>query len=128
TPATRAARLAALEEDAPEWHFRQAERANANGQVFAVRVHLPYLDAVRPRTPAEHVRRGRLRSGGGEWEKAVADYSAALEAEKDNPETWGLRGQARAALGQWDRASDDYSRAVALKPAVDWIWSDQAAL
>jgi WD40 repeat protein/serine/threonine protein kinase/tetratricopeptide (TPR) repeat protein len=128
TPASRATRARLLEDGALEWHYSQAEQANANGKTFAVRFHLPYLDRARPTTPDEYLRRGRLRVGGEEWQKAIDDLSKSLEKNPENAETLALRGHARAARGLWNEARKDYDRAVALGPEQQWIWAEHAAL
>src|SRR5262249_55689379 len=50
------------------------------------------------------------------WEKAIADYTRAIELMPDNASLWFERGRCYGHLGQWQKAAPDYTRAVELRP------------
>jgi serine/threonine protein kinase/tetratricopeptide (TPR) repeat protein len=58
--------------------------------------------------------RGNAHAAQRQYDKAVADYSKAIEQYPDNPEGWTERGRVYGVLGQHDKALSDYSRAVEL--------------
>jgi WD40 repeat protein/tetratricopeptide (TPR) repeat protein len=57
------------------------------------------------------------------WERAVADYTRAIDlgADKDLGQRawvlWYNRGSAQASLGQWDKAAADFAASAQRKPA-----------
>jgi tetratricopeptide (TPR) repeat protein len=58
----------------------------------------------------------------GQLDKAVADFSRALELDAKHAAAWGGRGVAYSALGQLEKAVADYSRAVELDPKFAAAW------
>jgi WD40 repeat protein/serine/threonine protein kinase/tetratricopeptide (TPR) repeat protein len=113
------------------------------------------LDPGSATTSLTLLLRGRVYVASGQWDKAIADYAAALNwpdirlgnpkevmvlnvaipqlsaflAEKpDHWQAWFHRGVAHGRLGQWDRALADYSRAIALNPD-DWRpWAERGRI
>jgi serine/threonine protein kinase/tetratricopeptide (TPR) repeat protein len=52
----------------------------------------------------------------GQYDKAVADCSRAVELDPKHEHAWYNRGVAYASLGQYDRAADDYETFLKLAP------------
>ena len=52
--------------------------------------------------------RGYAYSELGQWDKAIADYSRALEIDPDYATVYFSRGFAYRNINQWDRAIADY--------------------
>ena len=52
----------------------------------------------------------------GQDDKAVADYSKAIELDPSNVYAWHNRGMIHATLGQVDEAVADYTKAIELDP------------
>ena len=51
-------------------------------------------------------------------EKAVADYTRAIELNRREPVYWSNRGSAYAELGQHDKAAADFAKAIELNAAT----------
>jgi WD40 repeat protein/tetratricopeptide (TPR) repeat protein len=69
------------------------------------------------------VRHGDALKSTSEWQKAVFDYSTALDLNlPDRADVLGRRGLAYGRLSQWNGAVGDYSAAIELKPAVANYW------
>jgi tetratricopeptide (TPR) repeat protein len=65
-----------------------------------------------------HCRRGQGLLQQQQWDKALADYSRAIELDTKYAEAWWQRGKTYAALKQWDKAITDQTQAIQLKS--DW--------
>ena len=52
----------------------------------------------------------------GELDRAIADFSSAIELKPNYVEAYARRGRAHASMGQYDRAIADYNKAIELKP------------
>jgi tetratricopeptide (TPR) repeat protein len=61
-----------------------------------------------------------------QWEKAIADYSKAIEREPKNAWRLGQRAEANGELKQWDKAIADYSKVIDLEPKNAWRLSQRA--
>jgi WD40 repeat protein/serine/threonine protein kinase len=57
-----------------------------------------------------------------DWEKAVADYTRALELEPDLAEAYRHRGRCHAELAQLDQAAADFAEALARAPETPNPW------
>lgn len=70
--------------------------------------------------PLADIRAGNEAFANGKLEKAIADFSRAIESGDLDTETLALahnnRGVVLAELGDFDRAIDDYERSLELKP------------
>lgn len=90
-----------------------------------------YIDAVQNYTQAIRTNKGEIAiedvarifnsrgiayQGLDEMDKAIDDFSNALELDDKNPEFSMNRGLAFADQKKYDRARDDFSRAIALAP------------
>jgi tetratricopeptide (TPR) repeat protein len=56
------------------------------------------------------------------WPEAIADFTAALDRDPKDAESWDGRGRAFASRKEWDRFIADMRRACALRPAPSWLW------
>jgi tetratricopeptide (TPR) repeat protein len=61
--------------------------------------------------------RGTLYAGKGDYDKAIADYSKAIEINPRDADVYSNRGAAYAdGKGQYDKAIADYSKALEINP------------
>ncbi|MEX2189038.1 MAG: protein kinase [Pirellulales bacterium] len=88
---------------------RQGDRQRAGAALAEARE----ADARNPRV---RVLLGRSHAASREWEAAVAEFTAALEANPDDHETYDRRGAAYRELKQYEKALDDFSQAIDLWP------------
>ncbi len=51
-----------------------------------------------------------------EWDKAIADYTRALEIDPNYTDGYSNRGNAYGTLKQWDKAIADYTKAIKIDP------------
>jgi len=51
-------------------------------------------------------------------ERAIEDFSQAIDLEPSRAEFWLHRGDARARLSDWDGAIADYSESIRLEPSA----------
>jgi len=70
--------------------------------------------------------RGRVHSRLGQWDKAVAAYSEAIDLGLRDAPIWSERGTAYAILEQYESAAADFARAVEAKPDEVYFWYYQA--
>jgi tetratricopeptide (TPR) repeat protein len=61
-------------------------------------------------------KRGQLYAAQGDWEMAVTDYTAAIEADPGWPWVYYLRARALAELGRTAEAQADLTKGLALNP------------
>ncbi|MBS0471126.1 MAG: tetratricopeptide repeat protein [Proteobacteria bacterium] len=85
------------------------------GDYAAAIADLDILIVAAPKDPALYRLRAFSREMRGELDKAVADYSTALDIEPDAT-TRLYRGRAYSRLQRFDDALADFAAAVALKP------------
>lgn len=75
--------------------------------------HRPRLNAPRPyNAPPARVSRSNL----GLFDRAVDDYTRALELDPANAAAYNNRGYAWRKLGRYDAAVADYTRSLELEP------------
>lgn len=73
----------------------------------------------RSETPAEvaaHMRQGQLYAQQGEYERAIIEYTAALQSDLTIAAPFVHRGDAFRHRGEYDRAVADYTQALRLEP------------
>ncbi len=58
----------------------------------------------------------------GEWDKAAAEYTKAIELKQDAWEVWSGRAFVHFSRQQWDKAIVDYSKAIDVAPHVHTNW------
>jgi tetratricopeptide (TPR) repeat protein len=66
----------------------------------------------KPNLSTALMNRGLAYATLGQWEKAIDDYSKAIENAPIDAETYDNRGVAYCTLEQWGKAIDDFSRAI----------------
>lgn len=93
----------------PEADAAVVERARASATA-APNVTTSQLTAQR------HLERGLDHSEKGELERAIADYTLAIDLEPDHADSFVCRGAARKDAGDLDGAVADYERAIELDP------------
>lgn len=87
--------------------------------------HGPAIEAV-PRWQ-KAVKRGLEFEKSGDFEKALSEFSSALDMEPDRPEILHNRGRALAGLEQYVRAAEDFSKALETSKNPNEILLDRAA-
>ncbi|MCF7958617.1 MAG: tetratricopeptide repeat protein [Phycisphaerae bacterium] len=65
--------------------------------------------------------RGQAYNGLGQYDKAVADFTKAVELKSDDNLYW-LRGDAYYSLGQYDKAFADFTKSIELNPKNSYYW------
>lgn len=69
-----------------------------------------------PNLAVAFMNRGLAYKKKGQWERAIADYSAAIRLNSGDAEIYNNRGNAYYHDGQLDRAAADYDDAIRLRP------------
>ncbi len=119
SPLDHMASLAGLLQEAEAWG-----ELLSLGVALGLRGHhdeaLRCFDAVikgMPEPPAEaYFNRGVAWYHKGEYDRAIQDYTKAIELKPDDAEAYYNRGLAWDELGDFDRAIQDFDRAIELKP------------
>ena len=83
-----------------------------------------------PKDARAYDRRGQAYGNKGDWDKAIADYSEAIQRDPKDAQVYGYRGLAYGYKGDWDKAIADYSEAIRLDPKAAWAygcrgWADR---
>jgi tetratricopeptide (TPR) repeat protein len=60
------------------------------------------------------------------WDKALADYSKAIEMGSKSASMWASRGGIYRGLEQWDKALADYSKAIEMDPMKPQSYAGRA--
>lgn len=71
--------------------------------------------------------RGIAYYAGKEWDKAMADYSKAIEIDPNYTDAYYSRGNAWDNSGQFDKAIADYSRAIEINPKLTQAYYNRGA-
>jgi tetratricopeptide (TPR) repeat protein len=108
--------------DALSWHRRQARYGEAAGNWFLAAWHLGRLIEAGPDQPSLRSRRGRTLLQMGQTERAVSDYSRAIELQPGSAGAWFDRGHAFRVGREWEKAVADLSRAIDLDPNHGPAW------
>jgi tetratricopeptide (TPR) repeat protein len=66
--------------------------------------------------PEFYLRRGEALCGAGEHDRAIADYTTAIQMKPDYAEAFNDRGFAYYLKGNGERAIADFTRAIELRP------------
>ena len=80
-----------------------------------------------PTTVQDHFQKGNEYAQAGDFEKAVVEYQAVLEAEPENVSVLTNLGVVYYSLGQLDEAIAQYNKALELAPQDADIHSNLAA-
>ena len=99
----------------PRWHLAQARMARAEAQWFGLIFHLDRVLATGGSAEL-FCRRAEAHGQLRHWDRAVADYTAALKLAADDADARSGRAQGKAQLGRWTDAVADYRRAWQLRP------------
>jgi tetratricopeptide (TPR) repeat protein len=66
--------------------------------------------------------RGQAHSQSLRWDRAIADYSKAVNLGRQDWSVFQARGSAHGMLAQYHQAADDFSRAVEANPGEAQLW------
>ncbi len=58
----------------------------------------------------------------GQWDKAAAEYTKAIELKPDSWEAWSGRAFVHFSRQEWEKAVSDFSKAIDLAPQVHTNW------
>jgi WD40 repeat protein/serine/threonine protein kinase/tetratricopeptide (TPR) repeat protein len=92
------------------WHRREIEECEMCADWYGAAWHLDRLLAAQPRDARLFRLRGNARAGMGEWQRALHDYTRAVELAPQEWEARLQRGVAHAHLRQWQLAAADFAR------------------
>ena len=76
-----------------------------------------------PTTAAEYVERGNRYSRNGVYERAIADYTAAIELDAGYADAWFNRGISWYEVGDYPQSIADLTEAIRLDPEDDNYYS-----
>ena len=76
-----------------------------------------------PLDPVGWSRRAETYAAMKQTDKALADYSKAVELAPRDPAQWVNRGNFLGTVHQWDKALTDFSRAIELEPRAAESWN-----
>jgi len=79
-----------------------------------------------PSTPVDFITRGNVHLDAACLDRAIADYSKAIELEPKTVWHFVARANAYSHLKQWDKALADFSKAVELDPKNSWALINRA--
>ncbi|HEV3025834.1 MAG TPA: hypothetical protein VGX76_25345, partial [Pirellulales bacterium] len=109
------------------WHKSEAEQAADAEQWFAAIFHLGCLIDVEPSNGSHYLRRGQAYANAGDWNRAAADVSKAIELNADVLIAWRLLGWVHYCQGQFQQAIGDYTKAIGLAGGDGWTWRARGA-
>ena len=70
------------------------------------------MTSVAPQAAAFYLKRGEDFSGVHQYDRAIADYTTAIQLKPDYAEAYNDRGFAYYLTGDAERAIADYTRAI----------------
>ncbi len=76
-----------------------------------------------PTTAEEYVERGNRYSRNGVYERAIADYTAAIDLDADCADAWFNRGISWYEVGDYAQSIFDLTEAIRINPADDNYYS-----
>ena len=79
--------------------------------------------APAPATAAEYVARGNRYSRNGVYERAIADYTAAIALDGGLADAWFNRGVSWYEVGDYGQSIADLTEAIRLNPEDDNYYS-----
>jgi tetratricopeptide (TPR) repeat protein len=82
------------------------------------------IEKFPQKIPTAYYSRGIEYGDLGQWDKAIDDYSIAIEIDPKFSDAYSNRGVAYGNLGLWDKAIDDYKRAIEIDPKISMTYSD----
>jgi tetratricopeptide (TPR) repeat protein len=96
-------------------------------QAQILRYEAEALIGGRPHTddPKALVARARAHVRVQQWDKAIADFSRAIDLEAADPGLWAERARCCVQLKQWDKAVADLSKALVSQPEKARLWIER---
>ena len=76
-----------------------------------------------PTTAAEYVDRGNRYSRNGVYERAIADYTTAIELDAAHADAWFNRGISWYEVGEYSQSIADFTEAIRINPSDDNYYS-----
>lgn len=76
-----------------------------------------------PETAEEYVDRGNRYSRNGVYERAIADYTSAIDMDANCADAWFNRGVSWYEVGEYQQSIDDLTEAIRLDPDDDNYYS-----
>jgi WD40 repeat protein len=105
------------------WARRGVDECESQENWAGTVVHLDRLIAAEPGRADLYLRRAAADKALRQWDKAVADYTKAIEQGKDRADLWSARAAAYAEQKQWDKAAADFGKVVELTPNDADAWA-----
>jgi WD40 repeat protein len=93
-------RAEAARRRAPAWHRQQAEFSQRQRAWWAAVFHLDRVIAQEPDGVRWRAERGDAHAELGQWERALADFAAAVAKQPDHVENWYRQALAQLAAGR----------------------------
>ncbi len=75
-----------------------------------------FREADKEETAQSHMKKGRIYARKGEYEKAIKEYTKAIELKPDYVEAHNELGCAYDDIKEYEKAIEKYSKAIELKP------------
>ena len=82
-----------------------------------------FTQPPEPTTTEEYVERGNRYSRNGVYERAIADYSAAIDLDAGCADAWFNRGVSWYEVGEYAQSIADLTEAIRLDPEDDNYYS-----
>ncbi len=106
------------------WARRGLEECQRQENWAGALRHLDRLIAAEPGRPELYLRRAAAHKALRQWDRAVADYSKAIDQARDRADLWSARAAAYVEERQWDKAASDYGKAAELSPKDADAWAN----
>ena len=81
-----------------------------------------------PTDAAGFVDRGNRYSRNGVYERAISDYTKAIELDQDYPEAYYNRGCSFYEVGRYEESIADLTRAIELDPSADSYYGQRSVV
>lgn len=107
----------------PELYELRAVHAMEAGDFAQAEADLTLAIRLSENPSAPHKQRGVLYASAGRWAEAHRDFSAMVDCDPANPESWFFRAQANLALGDATASRRDLEHAFAIAPDP---WKERA--
>ncbi|MFT3831078.1 MAG: hypothetical protein QM691_15370 [Opitutaceae bacterium] len=107
----------------PQLYELRAIHAMEAGDFVRAEADLTLAIKLSEHPAAPHKQRGVLYASAGRWGDAQRDFSAMVDCDPQNPESWFFRAQANLALGDAGAARRDLEQAFTLAPDS---WKERA--
>jgi len=111
--------LAPSEQQVLLWHYSRFARSQAARQSYSALFHLNRILEFRPGEAGGYAQRAAVYAKNGDFDRAIEDYSRALQLDATTPRIRLARGNAWIQLQRWSEALADYRRAIELGDTSD---------